>query len=187
MRALPRRPNLALVGFMGTGKSSTGRLLASLLRYKFVDTDECIERQTGRKITEIFATDGEPAFRQMESDVVSSLATQERCVIATGGGLVLHPPNLDSLKTHALVVCLWASPDAIWERVRNQNHRPLLQDPNPKDKIRRLLEARTPAYRQADVLITTERRSIREVASQILSHYRPPARTPSATPTPPPA
>ena len=151
--------NLALIGFMGTGKTSVGRLVAEQLHFDFLDTDELIQSHTGRSITDIFATDGEPAFRALEQQVVAELATRERTVIATGGGLPANPENLASLKTHALVVCLWASPEKIWERVRNQTHRPLLHDADPQKKIRELLAAREPFYKQADVLINTDMRS----------------------------
>jgi len=164
--------NLALIGFMGTGKSSAGRLVAEQLHFDYLDTDELIQSRTGRTITEIFDADGEAAFRKLEQQLVGELAARKRTVIATGGGLPADPVNLASLKTHALVVCLWASPDKIWERVRNQTHRPLLRDPGSQSKIRELLAAREPFYRQADVLINTDLRSAREVAQQILYQFK---------------
>ena len=160
--------NLALIGFMGVGKSSVGRMAAVQLRYEFVDTDEFIERRTGRTIARIFAEDGEPAFRAMESQLVREMEDWRRSVISTGGGLAANETNLASLKRHALVVCLWATPEAIWERVRHQSHRPLLQHPDPLARIRELLEQRTPFYRQADVLVHTGTRSVREVTQQVL-------------------
>jgi len=163
--------NLALVGFMGTGKSSVGRLAAEQLRFAFIDTDEWIEHEVGRSISEIFAQQGEAAFRQYERDVVNALSARRDTVIATGGGLVADASNLASLKSHALVVCLWASPETIWERVRDQTHRPLLQSPDPQAKIRELLEQRGPAYRQADVLVHTGFRSTKEVVQQVLHQF----------------
>ncbi len=156
---------------MGTGKSSIGRLAAEQLRFAFIDTDELIENEVGRSIPEIFAQLGEPAFRKFERDVVHALATRRDTVIATGGGLVADPSNLASLKTHALVVCLWSSPETIWERVRAQTHRPLLQAPDPQARIRELLEQRAPVYRQADVLVHTGFRSAREAAQQVLHQF----------------
>lgn len=164
--------NLALVGFMGTGKSSVGRMLAGDLHFKFVDTDEMIESRAGCRITEIFAHQGEAVFRQFESAMVAELATGRELVISTGGGLVVNPVNLASLKTHALVVCLWASPEVIWQRTKHQAHRPLLNGPEPMEKIRSLLAEREPFYRQADVLVNTEARSIREIAQHVLLQYR---------------
>ena len=163
--------NLALIGFMGTGKSLVGRLVAEHLRFAFIDTDELIENEVGKTIPEIFAQQGEPAFRKYERDVVHALAARRDTVIATGGGLVADPSNLASLKTHSLLVCLWASPETIWERVSAQTHRPLLQTPDPPARIRELLEQRGPFYRQADVQILTEFRSSKEVAQQILQHF----------------
>ena len=136
--------NLALVGFMGTGKTSIGRLVADQLHFRFLDTDEIIQARTGLNSS----------------------------VIATGGGLPTNAENLEQLKTYALVVCLWASPEKIWERVRNQSHRPLLHDPDPQKKIRDLLAVRAPFYRQADVLINTDLRAAREVAQQVALQYK---------------
>jgi len=164
--------NIALIGFMGAGKSSVGHLVAEQLRFDYLDTDDVIQSRAGRTITEIFATDGEPAFRKMESDLVKELAGRTRTVISTGGGLPVKPENLACLKTHALVVCLWASPEKIWERVRHQTHRPLLHDSDPQKKIRDLLAVREPFYKQADVLVNTDIRSVREVAQQVVHQYR---------------
>ena len=164
--------NIALIGFMGTGKTSVGRLVAEQLRFDYLDTDEVIQSETGRTVTEIFETDGEPAFRALEEKVVKELAGRRKTVIATGGGLPLNPNNLASLKTHSLVVCLWSSPEKIWERVRHQSHRPLLHDENPQAKIRELLAVREQFYKQADVLLNTDLRSLREVAQQVVHQFR---------------
>jgi shikimate kinase len=164
--------NIALIGFMGTGKSSVANSLASLLKFRVLDTDALVEKRAGKRISEVFHQDGEPRFRQHEREVVADLLQCRGTIIATGGGLVLDPANLTSLKSHSLVVCLWASPETIWERVRHQSHRPLLEDSDPLAKIRRLLAERDPLYRQADVLINTELRSVREVASQVAHQFR---------------
>ena len=172
MQSDRRIVNLALIGFMGTGKTSVARLVSDLLRFDYLDTDELIQSRTGRTINDIFAKDGEPAFRELEQQVTAELSTRERTLIATGGGLPTRPANLASLKTHALVVCLWASPEKIWERVKNQTHRPLLHGPEPQKKIRDLLAAREQFYRQADVLINTDIRSVREVAQQVVHQFK---------------
>jgi shikimate kinase len=164
--------NLALIGFMGSGKSCVGRLAAALLHFTFLDTDHVIIARAGKAISDIFAQDGEPAFRQWERRIVEELTRRKRTVIATGGGLPTDEANLASLKTHALVVCLWASPETIWERVRGHNHRPLLNDADPLGKIRQLLAARGPYYRQADVLVHTGMRPMREVAQQVVHQFR---------------
>jgi shikimate kinase len=157
---------------MGTGKTSVARIVAEQLRFAYLDTDDVIQTSTGRSIADIFTKDGEPAFRALEAKVVAELASRTKTVIATGGGLPVHSDNLASLKTHALVVSLWSSPEKIWERVRHQSHRPLLHDKNPQAKIRELLAAREPFYKQADVLLNTELRSVREVAQQVVHQFR---------------
>jgi shikimate kinase len=164
--------NIALCGFMGTGKSSVGRLVAQQLRFAFLDTDAVIEARAGKSITDIFAQEGEAAFRALESKVVHELASRNYTVISTGGGLVVDPENLASLKQHAMVVCLWATPETIWARVKNQSHRPLLADPQPLEKIRSLLAQRAPFYKQADALVNTELRSTRDVAQQVIHQFR---------------
>ena len=164
--------NLALIGFMGTGKSSVGRLVADALHFTFLDTDRVIEARAGKLIRQIFEQDGEGAFREWEQRIVEELARRTKTVISAGGGLPANPANLASLKTHALVVCLWASPEKIFERVCNQAHRPLLNGPDPMAEIRRLLSERDPYYRQADVLVNTELRPLREVAGQVIHQFR---------------
>lgn len=156
---------------MGTGKSSVGRTLAAQLRFDFIDTDALIEERAGHTIAEIFAQSGENTFRELERQVVADVASYRNCVLATGGGLAANEDNLRSLKQHALVVCLWASPEVIWERVRHQSHRPLLRAADPLATIRELLSAREPYYKQADVLVNTEMRPAKEVAQHVLHHY----------------
>jgi shikimate kinase len=172
MNSNRRIVNLVLIGFMGTGKTSVGRLAADQMHFDYLDTDEIIQTRTRRTIADIFKQDGEPAFRELEAKVVADLADCTKTVISTGGGLPANPENLASLKTHALIICLWASPEKIWERVRNQSHRPLLHDSDPQAKIRELLAVREPFYRQADVLLNTELRSVREVVQQVVHQFR---------------
>lgn len=164
--------NLALIGFMGAGKSAVGRQAARLLDFELVDTDQLIEARAGKTISEIFRDSGEAAFRSLERQVVAELPARRGIVIATGGGLPVNPDNLASLKTHALVICLWASPELIYERVRAHSHRPLLREPDPLAKIRQLLAAREPYYKAADVLVNTEHRSLKEVAAQVVHHFQ---------------
>lgn len=164
--------NLALIGFMGVGKSSVGRLVASQLNFQFVDTDDLVEEMAGRRIRDIFETDGEPEFRRLEREVVRSLETRRSTVISTGGGVILDAGNLESLNRHAAVFCLWAGVNVIFERVRHQSHRPLLADPDPESRIRELLAEREPFYRKADVLINTEWRTVSEVAAQVLHQFQ---------------
>lgn len=172
--------NVALIGFMGCGKSTVGQALARRLDFEFVDTDRVIEALAGRSIPEIFAREGEAAFRARERALVESLAARERVVIATGGGVGAQPDLLESLKSHALVVWLWASPETLWERCRQQTHRPLLQVPDPLARLRELLAAREPVYRRADLLINIEGRAQWQLVGQIASEFQ--RRTAAAPP-----
>lgn len=156
---------------MGTGKSCVGQLAANSLHFTFVDTDDLIVARVGKSITRLFEEEGEAVFREWERRIVGELASRRNTVIATGGGLPANDENLASLKTHALVVCLWTSPETIWERVRGQTHRPLLNHPDAPGEIRRLIEIRAPYYRQADVLVNTEMRSVKEVAQQVVHQF----------------
>ncbi len=164
--------NLTLTGFMGSGKTTVGRMVSSLLRFEFLDTDHLIERRAGMRIADLFQQQGEAAFRKLEQEVVAELAARQAVVIATGGGVVVNPDNLASLKQHSLVVCLWASPETVWNRVRHSSHRPLLKDPNPLARIRQLLIERRPFYQQADVLVQTELRAWRDVARFVVQEFR---------------
>lgn len=163
--------NIALIGFMGTGKSSVGRMVADTLHFTFLDTDDVIQARAGVSIREIFEKHGEAVFRDWERRLVEELARRTKTVISTGGGLPANEANFTSLQSHSLVVCLWASPEKIYQRVKTQTHRPLLNEPDPQAKIRELLAAREPYYRRADVLVNTDFRSAREVALQVLHQF----------------
>lgn len=173
--------NLALVGFMGVGKSTVGRLLAEELGFAFIDTDEEIERRTGSKIPEIFASAGEAHFRSLESQLIDEMKDWSNTVIATGGGLVVQPGNLERLKEHALVACLWAGAHTIHQRTCHQTHRPLLQTEDPEGRIREMLAAREPFYRRSDLLVGTELRPVREIVSLIAHQFRDTRRNASVT------
>jgi shikimate kinase len=164
--------NIALTGFMGCGKTAVGRVVAKVSGFEFLDTDQFIEEHVGKTIPRIFEEQGEETFRRYEREVVVRLAERESTVIATGGGLLVNEQNMDTMKQYAMVFCLWASPDSIWRRVKDQSHRPLLQTENPRQRIIDLLEERKPAYSRSDMLINTEYRSARDVANLILSQFR---------------
>jgi shikimate kinase len=139
--------NVVLTGFMGTGKSTVGRLLAARLGYEFVDTDELIAIRSGRSIPDIFSQDGEQAFRRWESHVSQTLAGRKGLVIATGGGLMLDSDNAVALGEGAHVFCLTAEPEEIVARLANTDgDRPLLDGPNPAMQIRKLLAQRADRY-----------------------------------------
>ena len=141
--------NLVLIGFMGTGKSSVGKLAAKVLGFQFIDTDQVIVERAGRQISEIFQTDGEAAFRALETDAIESLAHLSRCVISTGGGAVLREHNRQLLRALGYVVCLTASEEVLFERVSRNTKRPLLQTENPRATLSNLIRERSALYQEA--------------------------------------
>lgn len=164
--------NIALIGFMGCGKTTVGRKVAQRLHYQFIDTDHLIETRLGMKIPQIFEKYGEAFFRNIEAEVVKELSVIRRAVIATGGGMGANPHHLASLKQHSLVICLWATPEVLYERLKKSSDRPLLYVSNPKARIEELLKDRMPVYRQADVIMNTGLRSIEELVRQVIHHYK---------------
>jgi shikimate kinase len=164
--------NLALVGFMGTGKSSVGRLVARQLGFAFVDSDHLIEKRCHKTIVDLFTEHGEGWFRDYEGALLREFENCANTVISTGGGASANETILASLKRHSLVICLWASPETIYQRVRRNQRRPLVLDRDPLAQIRRMLAEREHYYRQADVLISAEWRYARDVAQQVVHQYR---------------
>jgi shikimate kinase / 3-dehydroquinate synthase len=171
--------NVVLIGFMATGKTAVGELVASRLGRPFIDTDALIEAQAGRPVPRIFAELGEAAFRRLEAGVVADAAARSGCVIATGGGVVLSPENMDRLRRGGLVIALHADPRAILARAGGGG-RPLLGD-DPEGNVRRLLEERAPLYRAADLLIETSSLSVETVADRVVAFVQGRAR-PGAAP-----
>ncbi|MBP7274776.1 MAG: shikimate kinase [Kiritimatiellae bacterium] len=163
------RDHITLVGFMGTGKTATGRVLAERLGRPLLDMDAEIERREGRPIADIFRDSGEPHFRGLERALTRELAARSELIIAAGGGLVLDPDNIRDLEASGLVVCLEASPECILERVRNETHRPLLQAPDRLDRIRALLETRRPMYERVRYRIQTDGQTPERTADLILA------------------
>jgi shikimate kinase len=149
------RPNIILTGFMGTGKSTVGRLLAARLGYEFVDTDELIVARDGRSIADIFHQSGEVAFRQWEAVIAQELAGREGVVIATGGRLMLDEANAAALLRHGRAFCLTATPDEIIARLDGDERRPLLHVADPAAQIHRLLAERAVAYGRFPQITTT--------------------------------
>ena len=162
--------NIVLVGFMGTGKSAVGRVIAQKLEFHFIDTDDVIEQTSKAKISDIFAEHGEDYFRDLESQAVKSVALMKNQVVATGGGVVLRSSNIDLLRTGGPIFCLNATPKAIWDRVRSSRSRPLLRGPEPLKKIEMLLDKRAPYYALADHQIETTGVSVDRVADEIISY-----------------
>lgn len=161
---------IILTGFMGTGKTTVGKLLATQLGYEFIDTDELIQTRQGRSIPQIFAELGEPAFRQMERDLAKELANRDRLVISTGGRMMLDPVNADALDKNGHVFCLVATPQEILARLTNdtEHPRPLLAGPNPAERIVELLKEREKGYGRF-LQINTGRRQPQAIAQEILN------------------
>ncbi len=158
---------------MGAGKSTIGKLLASILDIPFSDSDRVIEEKTGADIPWIFDVEGEAGFRQRETSVLGELLQAEAMVLATGGGIVMKDENRNLLKGDGVVVYLTASIDQLVERTYKDKKRPLLQVDDPEAKIRELIALRDPLYREvADIIVQTDRRSPRAVAQEIADRYQ---------------
>jgi shikimate kinase len=140
------RTNLILIGYMGSGKSSLGRVAARELGFRFVDTDALVVQQAGFDIPTIFALHGEAYFREQETKAIESLAEADQCVISTGGGAVLAEKNRELLREIGFVVLLTAREEVIWDRVSRNTKRPLLRTANPRETISRMLAERMPIY-----------------------------------------
>ncbi len=168
------KTNIALIGFMGTGKTTVGRALAKRLNKEFVELDALIEQRAGKSIPDIFQQDGEVAFRELEIEAAKETAHRKNLVIACGGGLVLNKINIDRLKQSAIIVCLTASPQAILKRTsRDVGQRPLLDVSDRAAEIQELLRFRKPFYeRAADIEIDTSALDISAVVGQIIKRVK---------------
>ena len=164
--------NLILCGFMATGKSSVGKQLASMLGYDFLDMDACIEAEEGIPIPRIFAERGEAAFRALESKMVERIANRRASVIATGGGTIVNPLNLEKLKSCGILINLTADIDTIISRTGSGEDRPMLQQGDRRERILSLMAQRAGAYAQADLAIDTSTITVEEVARQIVDRLR---------------
>ncbi|MBU7584848.1 MAG: shikimate kinase [Nostoc sp. TH1S01] len=168
MSSLLQGVSLYLIGMMGAGKTTVGRLLAQQLGYGFVDTDDVITKATGRSINQLFAEEGEVAFRQLESDVLAQISAHIKLAVATGGGIVLRRENWSYLR-HGLIVWLDVPVELLYTRLAEDTTRPLLQDPDPQGKLRSLLEQRQPLYAQADLhIIVQENETPEQIANRVM-------------------
>jgi shikimate kinase len=168
-------PRIYLIGYRGTGKSTVGPLVAARLGWSFVDADDLLERRAGRTIQEIFATEGETGFRDCEQAILNELATREKHVIATGGGVILRHANRERLRASGLVAWLTASPATIWQRLQTDpttaSRRPALTKGGVTE-IEELLRQREPLYRETAICeIDTEARSPEALATAILAAW----------------
>jgi shikimate kinase len=164
--------NLYLVGFMGTGKTTVGRAVAQKLNFQLLDSDHEIERQQNKVIPEIFAQDGEPAFRAMERKFIEEGHALERTVVSCGGGLVVQPGMLELLRTKGVVVCLHASIETILARTARHRNRPLLDVENPEDRVRTLYAQREPVYKRCGTVILTDSRPLHDIVNHVMRAWR---------------
>jgi shikimate kinase len=168
------KSNIALVGFMGTGKTAVGKALAEKLGKQFIELDELIEKKAGKTIPEIFQRDGEIAFRELEIEATRDAAEKENTVIACGGGVVLNQINIDRLRRKSVVVYLTALPEVILKRTSSdEDERPLLVAEDKAAKVVKLLKFRKPFYeRAADITVDTSGLDVREVAEKTMVRLR---------------
>lgn len=168
--------NLILVGMMGSGKTTMGRILARHLNKVFVDSDEEIQHCTGVTIPHIFDVEGESGFRQRETDALEALVGRDNQVLATGGGAVLAEKNRQMMSSNGIVIYLKASVHDLWLRTRNDKNRPLLQTGNVHAKLSELLQQRDALYQQvADIVIPTGRQSVHALMLKLsgeINNYR---------------
>lgn len=163
------KESIFLIGPMGAGKSTVGRLLANRLGYKFVDSDHNIEDKTGATIPMIFDIEGEVGFRLREKASIDELTQLPEAVLATGGGVILDEENRKNLRSRGFVVYLKSSAEALFHRTRHDKNRPLLQADNPAKVLADILKAREPFYIEvADLVIETETLSAYKVVKQII-------------------
>ncbi|MCB9079328.1 MAG: shikimate kinase [Anaerolineaceae bacterium] len=161
--------NIILTGFMGTGKTTVGQLVAAQLQREFIDMDDLIESREGRPISHIFANEGEPYFRRLEADLCRELAAKSELVIATGGGALVPEANLRVMERTGLVICLDCQPDVLWQRIGHSQNRPMLaaQDEGRFARLAALLEQRTPAYGRIKYHVDVTRLAPAQAAVQI--------------------
>lgn len=162
--------NLVLIGFMGVGKTTVGHFLAQALGRKFVDLDQLLEKRFQMSISQLFARFGEKAFRTEESRLIEEVSKDRGLVIATGGGVILDPQNVEHLKKRGKLVLLTATPETLITRLSLDETRPLLGQEMKEEKVKELLEQRKSAYEQAaDLSVCTDGKTYEEVAREIMS------------------
>jgi len=162
--------NIVLTGFMGTGKTTIGKIIAHKLNKGFIDTDELIEKSLGYTISDIFNNKGEEFFRRLENNLISELCKSSNKVIATGGGTLLNEDNLKNIQNNGIIFCLTATPDVIIQRIKSDNRRPLIND-GKNNNIIELYEQRKPKYDRMPNIINTSTVSPQEAADNIVNIY----------------
>lgn len=159
---------IILIGFMGTGKTTIGILLAEKLQIPFIDTDDVIETDLGRTITDIFTRDGEPFFRSHEDKVVRKALQNDSVVMATGGGVITNPDTYRFMKERGIVISLDASMDVLWSRLQDSENRPMLKKQYPKEQMLHLYQSRQPLYEQAHYSFLVDDKAPAEIMNEIV-------------------
>jgi shikimate kinase len=164
--------NIYLVGFMGTGKTVVGQEVARQLSQQFVDLDSQIEERQNRRISQIFAEDGEAYFRSLEKQALQQIAAGKNLVVSCGGGIILYKDNIQIMKQTGRMICLTSRPEVILTRTQGYRQRPLLNVDNPAEKIEELLKIRAPFYAQADCTVDTSDLTVSQVVDKVLGYVR---------------
>ena len=169
--------NLYLIGYRGSGKSSVGKIISSKLGWPLFDTDQMIVQMAKKSIAEIFATDGEESFRDLESKVIAVAASDQQLVVSLGGGAVIAMANRDAIKTSGKSAWLRLKPDTAWARIdadsKNKKNRPALTDLDGLEEVKTMMERRTPLYDEcADFTIDVDKLSLEEIADRVISWWK---------------
>ncbi|MFQ6118069.1 MAG: shikimate kinase, partial [Candidatus Bipolaricaulia bacterium] len=163
--------NVYLIGFMGVGKSTIGRLLAERLKMKFYDTDELVEARAGRSIADIFAGEGEARFRELERQIIEEISQRDGQIIALGGGAPLNGDNWQAISSTGVTIYLRAGASTLFNRLKDEGSRPLLaglEGENRLEEIRRLLREREPYYKRAELIVECRERSATKLVEEIV-------------------
>jgi shikimate kinase len=168
------KSNIALIGFMGSGKTAVGQALAKRLNRKLIEIDSTVEQGTGKSIADIFQHDGEIYFRELEIKAIKKVTKGEKQVIACGGGAVLNTINIDRLRETSVIINLVATPEIILKRTsKNEGSRPLLNVEQPAERIKELMQFRKPFYdRAAEITINTSKLNIDRVVDKIIESLK---------------
>lgn len=162
------RNNIYLIGFMGTGKSTVGRLIAEKLGMEYLDTDAMVEEKAGMSISRIFEELEEETFREMETEILKEITGRKNLIVSTGGGIVVTRGNMELMRQEGRLVTLMASPELIFERIKDDRGRPLLEVANPLDEIKQLIYDRAPFYINTDFIVETSELTPEEAAEEII-------------------
>ncbi len=163
--------NIVLVGLSGSGKTTIGKILNNYTNYTLIDTDAIIEEKESRTINNIFATDGEEYFRDIETQIAEEVSIEGNQIISTGGGIVLRKENLDNLKRNGIIFYLKTTVEVLLKRLEGDNSRPLLKTKDVKKKLENMFRERNSLYEEAEVIIETDKMSAEETAKEILRIY----------------